>query len=514
MRQLVSIIIPAYNVEKYITEAVDSALAQTCKNIEVIVVDDGSTDGTKKVLSSYVGKNQIRYIYQSNKGLSGARNTGMRAAKGEYIAFLDADDIFLPDKVQRQIDYLKLHPECDVCYCDIWHFYDEEPQKMFKLNYDYHSRESVFRKLLLKNFINPLSVVIRKATAEKYGYFNEDMRRSEDWDYWVNLAWQGARFCFLAEILAKYRIRKGSLSYSWSSEIQRKETSLDIFRRLKNKMTAEERFRYGIYPIILFHWLKLQYAKIADRFFPLRKIHYFIQSRRLRSFSEDSLISKIRLFLKNYPRLRYLIRYARWQMKRVPLVGNLIINLERSFVFSYAEERYTPESPFSDGTDFHKRAKIILPLVRGNVLDLGCGYGYLTELMAEKEEVRSVIGIDKIKDFRRFHSKIKFISADITKLKKLEGKFDFVVAAEFIEHIEEYNLEKLLFLVQKLLVPDGLFIGTTPDGQIQSNWPFHFHEYTRPELEIRLKKHFNNVIVKNMDFSNLFFRAENLRGRN
>ena len=111
MKPLVSIIIPAYNVEKYVQEAIDSALSQIYKDIEIIVVDDGSTDNTKKVLNPYIKKGQIHYIYQENKGLSSARNTGIRAAKGGYIAFLDSDDLFLPEKMQRQVDFLEKHQE-------------------------------------------------------------------------------------------------------------------------------------------------------------------------------------------------------------------------------------------------------------------------------------------------------------------------------------------------------------------------------------------------------------------
>lgn len=510
MKPLVSIIIPAYNAGQYIKEAVKSALAQTYKKIEIIVVDDGSTDSTKKVLESYIKTKKIIYIYQSNKGLSGARNTGMRAAIGNYTAFLDADDIFLPEKIERQADFLEKNPEYDFCYCDIFHFYEDEPEQMFKLNYRYYSGDAVLKNLFKKNFINPLSVVMRKNIIDKCGYFNESLKRTEDWDYWVSLAWQGARFYFLPEVLAKYRIRRsGSLSYDWGGEIQRKEIALDIFKRLKNKMTIEEKQKFQINLVILKHWFKLIYARLAVNFYLLRKLHSLIQSKRLLSIArENSSLSKLRLFLKLYPRLRYFIRYFRWQIKKLPIVGRMVINLEKKLVVSYAEERYFPDSPFSDGTDFVRRSQSILPLVYGRVLDLGCGYGYLTELMANKREVENILAIDKINDFRCFHSKIKYLSADISKLKKLEGKFNIIAAAEFIEHISEPDFQRLLFIVKKSLLPGGSFLGTTPDGIIQSYWPFHIREYSREELGFLLKRHFNKVEIKNIDFNNLFFKAE------
>ena len=103
MKPLVSIIIPTYNDAKYILQAVNSALAQTYKNIEIIVVDDGSTDNTKELLKNL----KINYIFQENKGLSGARNTGMKLARGKYIALLDADDFYHLERLERQVNFLE-----------------------------------------------------------------------------------------------------------------------------------------------------------------------------------------------------------------------------------------------------------------------------------------------------------------------------------------------------------------------------------------------------------------------
>ena len=279
---LVSIIIPTFNTGKYVKEAVDSAVNQTYKNKEIIVVDDGSTDNTREILDFYVRQEKIKYIYQENKGLAGARNTGIKAAKGEFIAFLDSDDIFLPDKIEKQAEFLENHLDCDICYCDIWHFYDDEPNKLMKLDYKYYSGNDVFKNLLKKNFINPLTVVMRRSAVDKYGVFNEIFKRTEDWEYWVRLAWQGVKFCFLPEILAKYRMRKDSLSFNWNSEIQRKELQLKIFTDLNNEMSFGERKRYGIRKIILYHKFKLLYSKLSIFLWPLKKYQIWLQKRRLK----------------------------------------------------------------------------------------------------------------------------------------------------------------------------------------------------------------------------------------
>jgi teichuronic acid biosynthesis glycosyltransferase TuaG len=278
---LVSIIIPTYNATSYIEEAVGSALNQTYKNIEVVIVDDGSTDGTRSVLDPYIKEKKIIYVRQDNKGLAGARNTGMRAAHGEFIALLDSDDMFLPNKIERQVGYLIDHPECGVSYCNIAHFYEEEPEKLLKLSYEYYSGDEVFPQLLQENFINPLTVVLRRSAIDQVGLFDESYKRSEDWEYWVRLAYRGVRFCYVPEVLAKYRMRKTSLSYNWMSEVERKEKEVDIFASLSQKMSSAERKKYQMGRTVFIHRVKLWYARCGDYLPPLRWFHQWRQKKRL-----------------------------------------------------------------------------------------------------------------------------------------------------------------------------------------------------------------------------------------
>jgi glycosyltransferase involved in cell wall biosynthesis len=278
---LVSVIIPAYNAAAYVREAVDSALAQTYKNIEIIVVDDGSTDATRKILEPYAAKKSITYIHQENRGLSGARNTGIKKSRGEFIALLDSDDIFLPKKIERQVADFAAHPDCGVSYCNIAHFYDGAPEKTFMLNYTYYSGDELFPNLLKKNFINPLTVVLRRSAIDQVGLFDESYGKSEDWEYWVRLAYAGIRFHYLPEVLAKYRMRKDSMSYSWGSELERKETIMRIFDTLNARMAPEEKKKYDMGAVLLRHRAKLWYAKVANYFPPLKWLHQWMQKRRL-----------------------------------------------------------------------------------------------------------------------------------------------------------------------------------------------------------------------------------------
>lgn len=242
---LVSIVIPSWNTASYVREAVDSALAQTHENCEIIVVDDGSTDDTKAVLEPYSARKQITYIYQTNKGLSAARNTGIKASQGEFIALLDSDDIFLPEKIAEQVAYLSEHPSCDVSYCNLYHFWDGE-EKLLRLNYEYYSGDDVLPHLLHMNFIAPLSVVLKRSVIERFGMFDENLKRSEDLEFWLRLAHGGARFEFLPKRLAKLRMRKTANLQGLESQPKVKETMLEVLERLNVRMTPEERVRVNM----------------------------------------------------------------------------------------------------------------------------------------------------------------------------------------------------------------------------------------------------------------------------
>jgi len=305
----VSIIIPAYNAADYVKEAVDSALAQTYKEMEVVVVDDGSTDETKKILEPYVKKNEIKYVYEQNKGLAGARNTGIKNSSGEYIAFLDADDLFLPEKAAEQVRVLEENPSYGVCYSDLLHF--SEAGRVFHHRYDYPSG-NLFEPLLHRQFLNPLTVMVRKEIFDRYGFFDETLRRSEDWDLWLRWARAGVRFYFLDKPLARYRVRTAGNLSDVASEPEMKEKNLFIFERIGRELSPEERNRYGFPGIIKTLKAKLVFAylmtgdkknalKEAKKFsFPLRLLVSLLPGswwkfglRELRRIKHRFLLKKV-----------------------------------------------------------------------------------------------------------------------------------------------------------------------------------------------------------------------------
>ena len=184
----ISVIIPSYNCGRYIREAVESVLAQSIRPDEIIVADDGSTDRTAQVLSPYAGR--IKYVYQENRGEPAARNLGLRHAGGELIAWLDADDLWLPDKLEMQLAYFAQHPDCALVYTDGTMF-DEDGitapsiREHFRLTFP---SGDIYPQLFRETLFGSGSVVFRKSCLEKVGWFDEKLLIGSDYDMWLRIA--------------------------------------------------------------------------------------------------------------------------------------------------------------------------------------------------------------------------------------------------------------------------------------------------------------------------------------
>ncbi|AOZ91955.1 glycosyltransferase [Paenibacillus crassostreae] len=191
---LFSVIIPTYNREKFIGRAIKSVLKQTCTDYELIVVDDGSTDRTSKIVKSF--GEQVRYVYQKNRGPSEGRNKGITLATGKYIAFLDSDDFYLPNKLQKNKEFLENHPECHFLYS--WYYAARQgKRKQLISNIKGVPDLNKFRtKLYKRSFtIRTSTAVIHRSCFEKVGLFNSKYRYSQDWDMWLRLASYYRGFC-------------------------------------------------------------------------------------------------------------------------------------------------------------------------------------------------------------------------------------------------------------------------------------------------------------------------------
>ena len=180
---LVSVILPAYNRAWCIRQAVDSVLAQTYGKRELIVVDDGSTDGTGRLLHKYGG--QISVISQPNRGVSAARNRGARAAAGDLIAFLDSDDLWLPEKLARQTAFFQEHPETRICQTEeIWIRNGIRVNPRIR-----HQKPSgdIFERSLGLCLVSPSAVMIERKLLEEMGGFDESLPAAEDYDLWLRI---------------------------------------------------------------------------------------------------------------------------------------------------------------------------------------------------------------------------------------------------------------------------------------------------------------------------------------
>jgi len=183
---MVSVIIPTYNRGEMVKEAVASALAQTDVAIEVIVVDDGSAGDTASVLESF--GSTIRLISQPHRGVSAARNTGIRAAAGEWLAFLDSDDLWLPRKLRAQLDFFIKHREFRICQTEetwVRNGHKLNPKKYHKKPQGY-----CFPQLLERCLISPSAVIIHREVFADVGSFDESLPVCEDYDLWLRIGYR------------------------------------------------------------------------------------------------------------------------------------------------------------------------------------------------------------------------------------------------------------------------------------------------------------------------------------
>jgi glycosyltransferase involved in cell wall biosynthesis len=217
--QLVSVIIPAYNSSPYIQEALDSVFAQTYPNYEVIVVNDGSPDTSELELVLAPYRQRVIYITQENRGLAGARNTGLRMARGEFVALLDADDIWLPDYLQEQLTFLAGHPEFDLCYCNARFFGDSVFSGKDFMTVCPSNGDVTAAAIISGRCHVFVSVTARRTALSSIG-FDESLRSCEDFDCWLRFTAAGHRIGYHRTILVLYRKHGKSLSADpvWMAE--------------------------------------------------------------------------------------------------------------------------------------------------------------------------------------------------------------------------------------------------------------------------------------------------------
>ncbi|KAB0666489.1 glycosyltransferase [Oryzomonas japonica] len=202
----VSVVITCYNYGKYLDYCLGSVLGQTFKDIEIIVIDDGSSDNTEEVMSTYVKNPLVSYIKQENKGQAAAKNVGVRQAQGDFVAFLDADDLWDNNKLEMQMALFSRKQIGVVYSCA--RYIDEQGRKLdYRLESKYLTPRSgkVSNYLFLDNFVPFSSSIVRKRCLENLGLFDESLKMGIDWDLWLRISTE-YEFDFIAEPLLAYRI--------------------------------------------------------------------------------------------------------------------------------------------------------------------------------------------------------------------------------------------------------------------------------------------------------------------
>lgn len=230
---VISIIVPCFNQGHYLSECLRSVRSQKFLNWECIIIDDGSTDDTKKVAKSFCDyDNRFNYYYQANKGLSGARNSGIDLARGSFMLFLDSDDSLEPSALQRLWFAFQSDPDLVMVFCG-YYATNQKLNNTIKtvINGFVRNRESFFEKLAFANLLPIHTALIRKEVFESIGTFDESLKSCEDWDFWLRLGRITNQIGYVPEALVRYRMTLGSMTRNVDTFFQ---AGMIVIDRIKN----------------------------------------------------------------------------------------------------------------------------------------------------------------------------------------------------------------------------------------------------------------------------------------
>lgn len=254
-KPLVSVIIPTYNCGKYIKRAINSVMQQTFSDFEIIIVDDGSNDNTREILTDILTtNNKIKYIFQENHGHAVARNNGAKEAEGSLIAFLDADDYWNSKKLEKQVDVFDKNPDIDLVHGNIYIFYEGQENKPYipdlSIDYNKFTPDKLYQKLLFFQIdIRIQTIMIKKILFERIGGFDENLTRlgSEDREFFLR-AFKECKVYFTNEYLAYYMLRKNSSSKNTKKmQIGRNYLIEKTIMKHKNKNSLRDRIFSSLY---------------------------------------------------------------------------------------------------------------------------------------------------------------------------------------------------------------------------------------------------------------------------
>lgn len=224
---VVSVVTATYNMAQFLGAAIHTVLAQTWSDFQYIIIDDGSSDGTREVVAPFLSDPRVEYHYQENQGQTLAKNNGARRARGEFICFLDGDNLWLPHKLQMQLDLFRTLPESVGIVYTEQEFIDESGRVTGRPTLTPYSGR-ISQQLLFENFVTFNSAMIRHDCLRKHGYFDESLQRSIDYELWLRLS-AHYEFRYVPDVTTQYR--------KWSGQM-----SQDLDRRFAVAMQIMETF--------------------------------------------------------------------------------------------------------------------------------------------------------------------------------------------------------------------------------------------------------------------------------
>ncbi len=292
---MISIVITCYNYANYVADAIFSALGQTYEKFEIIIVNDGSTDDSHDVISEFLPHPRIKYIKQENAGQANAKNTGIRKAKGDFIAFLDADDMWEPDKLEKQVR-LFTNPNIGVVYSRARYIDGNGNPLDFKLQNKYLQPRSgkVTEWLLFDNFVPFSSAVVRRECFEKVGLFDEALKMGIDWDLWLRISIH-YEFDYIDEPFLIYRVgHAGQMSknidirQSCSDEIYKKLFEHNGYEISDSLITSAFYYTYCS---------RGYYWRYRDN---KKALYYYLKALKLKPFYLGPYKGVLFLFINNF----------------------------------------------------------------------------------------------------------------------------------------------------------------------------------------------------------------------
>ncbi|OWK71758.1 glycosyltransferase family 2 protein [Pedobacter sp. AJM] len=286
-KPLVSVIMPAFNAALYIGEAIESVINQTFRNWELLIVNDGSTDATEEIILDFEKKDRrIKYLFQENGKQGKARNLGIAHSVGKYIAFLDADDLWVSNKLAIQVTYLIANPEIDLIFSQGYSLNQNEPTDFDVLVKPLWTIQDL-PLFIEKNQIPILSVVVKKKCLNEVSNFIEDLniQYGEDYYLWLKLLYNNDTFCSINNRLFYYRLHRDQSTFN-------KNIAAPLIKMFELVFDSYENHSHGKYIARRIKWFLFEEATFNSTFELLKKI--FIQ-RSMTSFVLLSLCSRIPL---------------------------------------------------------------------------------------------------------------------------------------------------------------------------------------------------------------------------